>query len=93
MKSRRLPFYFLPLLAFLAACTSRPALRFEEPLRVEDRPFSEETYAAMDLVIQRVKRNGGDIKKYFLLDGDYTNCAGKRSKNRKGCTGLSGTGR
>jgi peptidoglycan/xylan/chitin deacetylase (PgdA/CDA1 family) len=79
MKSWRLPFfYFLPLLAFLAACTSRPALRLEEPVHEappenfpKDLPFPEETYSAMDLAIQRVKRNGGDIKKYFLLDGDY----------------------
>ncbi|GHV53304.1 hypothetical protein AGMMS49579_11850 [Spirochaetia bacterium] len=73
-----MPFYLLSLLAFLAACTSRPALRVEEPIPEappenipEDFPFPEETYTAMDLVIQRVKRNGGDIKKYFLLDGDY----------------------
>ncbi|GHV62508.1 hypothetical protein AGMMS49587_09550 [Spirochaetia bacterium] len=75
-------FFILPLLAFLAACTSRPALRLEEPVHEapskdlskdlsRDRPFPEEISSAMDLVIQRVKGNGGDIKKYFLLDGDY----------------------
>jgi hypothetical protein len=64
--------------AFLAACASRPAPRLEEPVHEappenlpKDRPFFEEISSAMDRVVQRVKGNGGDIKKYFLLDGDY----------------------
>jgi hypothetical protein len=72
MKFWRLSFYFLPLLAFLAACAGWPALRVEEPVHLpENIPFPEEFYSAMDLVIQQVKQNGDDIKKYFLLDGDY----------------------
>jgi hypothetical protein len=82
MKSWRRPFYFLPLLAFLAACAGRPSVRLEEPVRrdlpeetrpVEDAAIQhvpERIYSAMDMAVQRVKQNGGDIKKYFLLDGD-----------------------
>jgi peptidoglycan/xylan/chitin deacetylase (PgdA/CDA1 family) len=71
------PFGFLPavplaLLILLASCTAGPAVRedYEDMPPEPENPPSEEVYSEMDLLIKRVKQNGENIKKYFVLDED-----------------------
>jgi hypothetical protein len=51
------------VLILLVSCTAGPAVREE----YEDI-FPEQVYSEMDLIAARVKQNGGDLKKYFVLD-------------------------
>ncbi|MDR1949951.1 MAG: hypothetical protein LBQ38_11215, partial [Spirochaetaceae bacterium] len=58
----------------LASCAgTKPALRREQSapgLPVEAAFLPEEISGTFDRVIQKVKTNSGDIKKYFLQDDD-----------------------
>jgi peptidoglycan/xylan/chitin deacetylase (PgdA/CDA1 family) len=70
-------FSLLPLAALLAACAGRPAARVEKPVP-ETETFlpaeiplpPEEILSEMDRVVRRIKKNGGDIPKYFTRDED-----------------------
>jgi hypothetical protein len=56
----------------LISCTAGPAVR-EEPVPApapEIAPAPEQVYSAMDLIAERIKQNGDDIQKYFIIDGD-----------------------
>lgn len=65
-----LPALLLALLILLASCTTRPAVGEEHQDMPRDagNPPLEQVYSEMDLIVEKVKQNGENIKKYFVTD-------------------------
>jgi peptidoglycan/xylan/chitin deacetylase (PgdA/CDA1 family) len=60
------------VLIFLASCTASSVVRedYEDMPPAPESPPPEQVDSEMDVLIKRVKQNGENVKKYFVLDED-----------------------